>query len=95
MENRSLWVMTDELYNSYLHGIQATESDTITKDTNIINFDSCNTEFKESILKFKDSNDESTLNYPRNPRYSLTFRIVKKSKKLPSQMMNFLMGGKK
>ena len=88
MEPRSLWVMTEEVYSSYLHGIDDIEEDIITPDINILNIDRCNESFRKKVEHVQESKEP--LSIPRDTRYSMTFRIVTKSKKLPSSLFSFM-----
>jgi len=60
LERRSLFLMRDEMYTKYLHGIDELRSDTL--DKNIVNIDRCR------------SNIGNTLE--RGVRVSLTIRHV-------------------
>ena len=88
MEPRSLWVMTEEVYSSYLHGIDDIEEDEITHGMNILNIDRCNEDFRKKVEYIQNTNE--SISIPRDTRYSMTFRIVTKSKKLPSSLFSFM-----
>lgn len=69
VERRSLLVLKDEMYNSYMHSIMEVDKDDIT-DEKILNLS--RTSFKESIEKIIE----------RETRYSLTIRHVPRTSKL-------------
>ncbi|CAF1180940.1 unnamed protein product [Rotaria sordida] len=72
LEPRSLFMVKDDMYSYYLHGIEERQEDTINRER-ISNFDRCNDNIKDK--------DEQIL--LRTTRISLTIRCVEKISKLP------------
>ena len=72
LEPRSLFIVKDLMYNTYLHGIEEIHQDLINRER-ISNYDRCSQEIRE--------HDEQNLK--RTTRISLTIRFVEKTTKLP------------
>ena len=71
LEPRSLFIVKDEMYSYYMHGIEERHEDRINR-TLISNFDRCGEQIKEK--------EEQML--MRTTRISLTIRRVEKTTKL-------------
>jgi hypothetical protein len=91
MEKRGLWIMTEELYTDYLHGIQERQEDEIHLDK-VSNLHRCSEEFQE-YLRMLPVSSNGVILVPRERRVSLTFRIVRNSRKPPAAFKALL--GKK
>lgn len=76
LEPRSLFIVKDAMYSSYMHGIEERREDTINRMI-INNFDRCSEDIREK--------DEQVL--ARTTRISLTIRRVEKTSKLPIGML--------
>lgn len=92
MEKNSLWIMTGEMYENYLHGIVDRNADILNKEK-ILNFDQCSDEFKEKLTNLERT-EQGDYIYPRETRISLTFRIVKRARKPPAGLLTQLLGKK-
>ncbi|CAF3564967.1 unnamed protein product [Rotaria sordida] len=79
LEPRSLFMVKDDMYSYYLHGIEERQEDTINRER-ISNFDRCNDNIKDK--------DEQIL--LRTTRISLTIRCVEKISKLPMLILRQL-----
>ena len=76
LEPRSLFIVKDDMYSQYMHGIEERQEDRIQSGL-ISNFDRCSDELK--------SKDEQILT--RTTRISLTIRRVEKTSKLQIGML--------
>ena len=89
MEPRSLWIMTDQVYQNYLHGVADRTDDTLQEgDLWPINFSQCSAQTQEDLIQQRGQP------IPRPLRYSLTFRIVLRSRKMPKGLLAGIMGNK-
>ncbi|CAF5002268.1 unnamed protein product, partial [Rotaria socialis] len=71
LEPRSLFIVKDDMYSYYIHGIEELHEDLINRER-ISNFDRCSDEIK-------DKDEQQVLT--RTTRISLTIRFVEKTSK--------------
>jgi hypothetical protein len=85
MEPRSLWVMTDSVYRDYLHGVAPREADPISLANFPVNSTLLTPASQQKLLLAVEEGP-----IPRQLRYSLTFRLVLNTRKMPKGLLNAL-----